>query len=93
MIFPADSGFGRLKGCCSEICGVLNLRETSGHRCAQTSENYSHRFRSQQIHESLPRLRDGPLRDHAREGNRRHYFTLTVAGSVRRNVMRSRIWF
>ena len=25
MIFPADSGFGRLKGCCSELCGVLNL--------------------------------------------------------------------
>ena len=25
MIFPADSGFGRLKGCCSDICGVLNL--------------------------------------------------------------------
>ena len=25
MMFPADSGFGRLNGCCSEICGVLNL--------------------------------------------------------------------
>jgi len=25
MIFPADSGFGRLKGCCSALCGVLNL--------------------------------------------------------------------
>jgi len=29
MIFSAASGFGRLKGCCSEICGALNLREIS----------------------------------------------------------------
>ena len=25
MIFPADSGFGRLQGCCSAFCGVLKL--------------------------------------------------------------------
>ena len=25
MMIPADLGFGRLKGCCSEFCGVLNL--------------------------------------------------------------------
>jgi hypothetical protein len=44
MIFPADSGFGRLKGCCSALCGVLNLwaflsglvegRRSDAYRCS-----------------------------------------------------------